>query len=105
MLYRSYLELQKHLYSQLNSYVVKAQFALAIMRQLQEKRNVQLARLLGRPSLEIVEVEEGTYKEFYWHVADLLPEACDKSNYVGQLDLFLDIHRALDEVSSRTVLW
>ena len=98
VLYQSYMELQEQMYSQFSSYVVKAQFALAIMRQMQEKRNVQVARLLGRSALEIVEVEEGDYHDFYWSVADLLPEACDKANYDGRMDLFLDVHRALDEV-------
>jgi len=101
ILYHSYLELQHDVYSQLKSYVIKAQFALSIMRQLQEKRTVQVARLLGRPTLEIVEVlGPEDYREFYFHVADMLPEACNMGNYRGRLDLFVDIHRALDEVRS-----
>lgn len=101
ILYNSYLELQEGVYSQLNSYVIKAQFALSIMRQLQEKRQVKVARLLGRPTLEIVEVlYPEDYKEFYFHVADLLPQVCDMGNYRGRLDLFVDIHRALDKVRS-----
>jgi hypothetical protein len=99
ILYHSYLELQQDVYSQLNSYVIKAQFALSIMRQLQEKRQVRVARLLGRPTLEIVEVlSPADYKEFYFHVADLLPQVCDMGNYRSRLDLFVDVHRALDEV-------
>lgn len=98
ILYQSYMELQEQMYPQFSSYVVKAQFALAIMRQMQEKRNVQVARLLGRKALEIVEVDDGDYFDFYWNVADLLPEACDKANYAGRTDLFLDVHKALDEV-------
>lgn len=88
------------MYTRFSSYVVKAQFALAIMRQMQEKRNVQVARLLGRKTLEILEIEDGTYREFYWYLADILPEVCDKTNFEGNVDLFIDVHRALDEVST-----
>lgn len=101
ILYSSYLELQQDVYSQLDSYVIKAQFAHSIMRQMQEKRQVHVARLLGRPTLEIVEIvdTQEDCKEFYFHVADILPQVCDMSNYRGRLDLFVDVHRALDEVS------
>jgi hypothetical protein len=98
ILYQSYLELQQYMYTSFCSYVVKAQFALAIMRQMQEKRNVKVARLLGRETLEIIEIEDNNYREFYWHLVDILPEVCDKSNYGGNLDLFIAVHRALDEV-------
>jgi hypothetical protein len=107
ILYHSYLELQQDVYAQLNSYVIKAQFALSIMRQLQEKRKVQVARLLGRPTLEIVEVlGPEDYREFYFHVADLLPQVCNMRHhdYRGRLDLFVDIHRALDQVRTQVGL-
>lgn len=97
LLYHSYSELQQHLYDQLDM-VLKAQFAMAIMKQLQERREVKVARLLGRAILEVVEVEEGTYCEFYWQLPNILPRACRKSHYGGDMEMYFDFHRALDQV-------
>jgi hypothetical protein len=97
LIYHSYTELQQHLYDQLDM-VLKAQFAMAIMRQCQDKRRIRVARLLGRPILEVIEVEEDCYCEFYWQLPNVLPKACRVSRYGGNEELFLDFHRSLDQV-------
>jgi hypothetical protein len=97
LLYHSYSELQQHLYDQLDM-VLKAQFAMAIMRQMQEKRNVKVARLLGRSILEVIEVEEDCYCEFYWHLPNVLPKAGERERYGDNTELYIDFHRALDQV-------
>lgn len=97
LLYHSYSELQSHLYDQLDM-VLKAQFAMAIMRQMQERRKIKVARLLGKSILEIVEVGEDGYCEFYWQLPNILPRACKQSHYGGDLEMYFDFHRALDEV-------
>lgn len=97
LLYHSYSELQHHLYDQLDM-VLKAQFAMAIMRQVQEKKKIKVARLLGRSMLEVVEVEEDSFCEFYWQLPNVLPNACRKSHYDGDHELYFDFHRALDQV-------
>ena len=97
LLYHSYTELQQHLYNELDT-VLKAQFAMAIMRQLQEKRQIEVARLLGREILEVIEVEEDCYCEFYWQLPNVLPKATRLSRYRGDTQLFLDFHKALDQV-------
>jgi hypothetical protein len=97
LLYHGYTELQHHMYDQLDM-VLKAQFAMAIMRQMQEKRKVQVARLLGRSILEVVEVEEDCYCEFYWQLPNVLPKACKRSRYGDNEELYFDFHRALDQV-------
>ncbi len=97
LLYHSYSELQSHLYDQLDM-VLKAQFAMAIMRQMQERREIKVARLLGKSILEIVEVGEDGYCEFYWQLPNILPRACKQSHYDGDMEMYFDFHRALDEV-------
>src|SRR5688500_10039836 len=73
LLYHSYTELQQHLYDQLDT-VLKAQFAMAIMRNMQDKRKIKVARLLGRSILEVIEVEDDCYCEFYWQLPNVLPK-------------------------------
>jgi hypothetical protein len=97
LLYHSYSELQQHLYDQLDM-VLKAQFAMAIMRQMQERRKVKVARLLGRSILEVIEVEEDCYCEFYWHLPNVLPKASERERYGDNTELYIDFHRALDQV-------
>ena len=97
LLYHSYTELQQHLYDRLDM-VLKAQFAMAIMRHMQEKKSIKVARLLGRPILEVIEVEDDCYCEFYWQLPSVLPKACSKSRYGGNTELYYDFHRALDQV-------
>ena len=97
LLYHSYTELQQHLYDRLDM-VLKAQFAMAIMRHMQEKKSIKVARLLGRPILEVIEVEKDCYCEFYWQLPNVLPKACDVNRYGGNVDLYYDFHRALDQV-------
>lgn len=97
LLYSSYTELQDHLYDKLDV-LLKAQFASAIMRQLNDPRPIKIARLLGREVLEVVEVVESQYAEFYWQLPKVLPMACRKSKYGNDTELYLDFHRALDQV-------
>jgi len=97
LLYSSYTELQDHLYDKLDV-LLKAQFASAIMRQLNDPRPIKIARLLGREVLEVVEVVESQYAEFYWQLPKVLPMACRKSKYGNDTQLYLDFHRALDQV-------
>jgi hypothetical protein len=99
LLYHSYSELQQYLYDQLDM-VLKAQFAMAIMKQIQEKRQVKVARLLGRTILEVVEVAEDCFYEFYWQLPNVLPKACKKSHYGNNAELYFDFHRALDQVET-----
>jgi hypothetical protein len=97
LLYHSYTELQQHLYDQLDM-LLKAQFAMAIMHQMQDKRKVKVARLLGRSILEVIEVEDDCFCEFYWQLPNVLPKACKKSRYGDNIELYFDFHRALDQV-------
>ena len=97
LIYHSYAELQNHLYDQLDI-ALKAQFSIAIMRQIQENRPIKVARLLGRDVLEVVEVEQDSYCEFYWQLPHVLPKACKRSRYGENLQLYYDFHRALDQV-------
>lgn len=97
LLYKDYTELQDHLYNELDV-ISKAQFATAIMRQLNDPRPIKIARLLGRQVLEVVEVGEKEFAEFYWQLPKVLPMACLKSNYGNDTKLYLDFHRALDQV-------
>lgn len=97
LLYSNYTELQQHLYEELDM-VLKAQFAVAIMRQMNESKAIKVARLLGSEILEVVEVDDNQYAEFYWQLPRVLPMACKKSRYGNDTKLYLDFHRALDQV-------
>lgn len=97
LLYENYTELQAHLYDELDM-VLKAQFAVAIMRQMNEAKKIKVARLLGREILEVVEVDDNQFAEFYWQLPRVLPMACKKSRYGNDIKLYLDFHRALDQV-------
>ena len=97
LLYENYTELQDHMYKQLDV-VTKAQFASAIMRHLNNPQKIKIARLLGKERLEVVEVQDHEYAEFYWQLSQVLPMACRKSNYGGDTKLYLEFHRALDQV-------
>lgn len=97
LLYTSYSELQAHLYDELDM-ALKAQFAVAIMRQINDPNPIKVARLLGREILEVVEVDDRQYAEFYWQLPKVLPMACKKSRYGGDTQLYIDFHRALDQV-------
>ncbi len=97
LLYDNYTELQDQLYKELDV-VSKAQFATAIMRQLNNPKPIKIARLLGREVLEVVEVMDTEYAEFYWQLPKVLPMACRKSNYGNDTKRYLDFHRALDQV-------
>jgi hypothetical protein len=59
LLYHSYAELQEQVTDRMDT-ALKAQFAMAIMRQMQNKRSIKVARLLGKSSLEVVEVKVGS---------------------------------------------
>lgn len=97
LLYQSYAELQKHLYDRLDMHT-KAQFAVAIMKELQSTQKNKLARLLGSDTLEVMEVKDGQYAEFYWQLPNVLPHACERSLYGSNTQLYIDFHRALDQV-------
>ena len=97
LLYETYTELQDHMYKELDV-LSKAQFATAIMRQLNDPKPIRIARLLGREILEVVEVMDTEYAEFYWQLPKVLPMACRKVNYGNDTKLYLDFHRALDQV-------
>lgn len=97
LLYDNYTELQDQLYKELDV-VSKAQFTTAIMRQLNNPKPIKIARLLGREILEVVEVMDTEYAEFYWQLPKVLPMACRKSNYGKDTKRYLDFHRALDQV-------
>lgn len=97
LLYSNYKELQQHLYEELDM-VLKAQFSLAIMRQMNESKQIKVARLLGSDILEVVEVDDSQYAEFYWQLPRVLPMACKQSRYGNDTKLYLDFHRALDQV-------
>ena len=97
LLYKNYTELQAHLYDELDT-VLKAQFAVAIMRQMNDPKQIKVARLLGRQILEVVEVDDQQHAEFYLQLPKVLPMACKKSYYGNDTKLYLDFHRALDQV-------
>ena len=97
LLYHSYSELQDELYKNMDM-ILKAQFAMAILNNNKERRKVKIARLLGRPDLEVVEVSAGGYSDFYWKLPDVLSDACKVSNYRHNIELYFDFHRALDQV-------
>jgi len=97
LLYENYTELQAYLYDELDM-VLKAQFAVAIMRQMNNPKDIKVARLLGREILEVVEVDDQQHAEFYWKLPKVLPMACKKSRYGNDTKLYLDFHRALDQV-------
>ncbi|MGK3736982.1 MAG: hypothetical protein ACI8RD_006910 [Bacillariaceae sp.] len=97
LLYENYTELQAHLYEELDM-VLKAQFAVAIMREMNDSKQIKVARLLGREVLEVVEVDDNQHAEFYWQLPKVLPMACKKSRYGNDTKLYIDFHRALDEV-------
>ena len=102
LLYHSYTELQEHLYPQLDM-ILKAQFAMAILRSQQENRQVKVARLLGRSILEVIELSgdndaASEIQEFYWALPRILPKAILVETYSKEPELFTDFHRALDQV-------
>lgn len=97
LLYSGYRELQENLYDELDT-PLKAQFAVAIMREMNDPNGIKVARLLGREILEIVEVDDTQYAEFYYQLPKVLPMACKKSRYGNDMKLYLDFHRALDQV-------
>lgn len=96
-MYKTYTELQDHMSKELDV-VTKAQFAKAMMRQLNNPKPIKIARLLGRDVLEVIEVTDTEYAEFYWHLPKVLPMACRKVNYGNDTKRYLDFHRALDQV-------
>lgn len=99
LLYHSYTELQEQVTEEMTT-ALKAQFAIAIMRQMQDNRKIKVARLLGMPSLEVVEAKKGDYHEFYSMLPKMLPRALNKSRYGKEISLFLNLHRALDQVEA-----
>ncbi|KAL3908604.1 MAG: hypothetical protein SGARI_002984, partial [Bacillariaceae sp.] len=97
IIYKSYSEVQQHLYKYLDT-TTKCQFAMAIMLEMNSKHPSKVARLLGKPSVELVSVEEDEYHEFYWNLAKMIRRGGDFSRYGADVDLYLEFHQALDEV-------
>lgn len=65
---------------------------------MNDSKQIKVARLLGREVLEVVEVDDNQHAEFYWQLPKVLPMACKKSRYGNDTKLYIDFHRALDEV-------
>jgi hypothetical protein len=70
----------------------------------QDKRNrVKVAWLLGRPTVEFVEVHsDDDCAEFYWQLPMVLPTAYDSTHFErnNAIDLYYDWHRAMDQVEN-----
>jgi hypothetical protein len=96
IIYKSYSEVQQHLYKYLDT-TTKCQFAMAIMLEMNSAHPTKVARLLGKPSVELVSVEEDEYHEFYWNLAKMIRRGSDLSRF-GDDVLYLEFHQALDEV-------
>ncbi|KAL3937218.1 MAG: hypothetical protein SGBAC_007626 [Bacillariaceae sp.] len=97
LLFQDYFELQDFMEDEMDT-VMKAHIAVAIMRQVEQRRNTtKVARLLGKPTIEVVEIAT-KYHEFYNKLPQFLPKAISKSRFGGETDLFLHMHRALDQV-------
>ena len=79
------------MYDQLDM-VLKAQFAMAIMHQMQEKRKVMVVQLLRTSIFEVIEVKQDCYCEFYWQLPSLLPTAFKRSHYRDNAKLYFDFH-------------
>lgn len=71
---------------------------MAIMLEINSKKRTSVARVLGRSAVELVEVEDDDRREFYWKLHKRIQRSCDISKYDGNIDLYRDFHRALDEV-------
>jgi len=65
---------------------------------MQERRQIKVARLLGKSVLEVVELGEDSYCEFYWQLPNILPKACKRNHYGEDVEMYFDFHRALDQV-------
>jgi hypothetical protein len=97
ILYESYAEVQHHLYRFLDT-TLKAQFAMAIMLEMNSNKQTAIARVLGRSTVELVEIDEDGHREFYWKLNKRIERGCDLSRYGGNMDLYIDFHNALDEI-------
>lgn len=99
ILYDSYAELQDEIADEMDS-MIKAQFAMAIIRQIKDNTNVRVARILGRAKIEVVEIQAESWHEFYSMVPKVLPRALNPAYFGTKPDLFLEFHRALDHVEA-----
>jgi hypothetical protein len=97
IIYKSYSEVQQHLYRYLDT-ILKTQFAMAIMLEMNSSRPTKVARILGKSSVELVAVDSDSYHEFYWNLAAMIRQGCDLSRFVDNVDQFLEFHQALDEI-------
>jgi hypothetical protein len=97
IIYKSYSEVQQHLYRYLDT-ILKTQFAMAIMIEMSSNKPRKVARILGKPSVELVAVEEDGYQEFYWNLAKMIRDGCDLSRFVDNVDRYLEFHQAMDEI-------
>jgi hypothetical protein len=97
IIYKSYSEVQQHLYRYLDT-ILKAQFAMAIMLEMNSSKPSKVARILGKSSVELVGVDAASYHELYWNLAAMIRQGCDLSRYVDNFDRYLEFHQALDEI-------
>ena len=97
IIYKSYSEVQQHLYKYLDT-TTKVQFSMAILYEMNSQHPSKVARLLGKPSVELVSVEKDDYHEFYWNLARMIRRGSDLSRFGDDVDLYLEFHQALDEV-------
>lgn len=97
IIYKSYSEVQQHLYRYLDT-ILKTQFAMAIMLEMNSSKPTKVARILGKSSVELVAVDPDAYHEFYWNLAEMIRQGCDLSQFVDNVDHFLAFHQALDEI-------
>jgi hypothetical protein len=97
IIYKSYSEVQQHLYRYLDT-ILKTQFAMAIMLEMHSTKPSKVARILGKSSVELVGVDADSYHEFYWNLAAMIRQGCDLKRFVDDVDRYLDFHQALDEI-------
>ncbi|KAG7353003.1 hypothetical protein IV203_009051 [Nitzschia inconspicua] len=97
IIYKSYSEVQQHLYRYLDT-ILKTQFAMAIMLEMNSSKPSKVARILGKSSVELVAVDPESYHEFYWNLAAMIRQGCDLTRFLDNVDQFLEFHQALDEI-------
>ena len=101
ILYNNYSEVvqQSKIWDQLDTVTrIRLNFLTMIFPNHPQNR-IRIARLLGRPKLELIEVKKSDDRcEFYWQLPHLLPHAFDSEYFRHDPDLYYDWHRAFDQV-------
>jgi hypothetical protein len=73
--------------------------SLTIFSPTDPRASVPVAKLLARPSVEFVEINNAKEKcEFHSKLPQVLPYACDAGVFVDNPDLYYDWHKAMDQV-------